>query len=127
MTIMTAQRNSIKVTVTEDSDHSAPAVGGRCSPQVSQSNPSTVNSEVVSRQASGANHGVGTLTVGRRTKQDPTGGRKTIELSAMAMSDFNGTDSQNDASPGMDDHLNLPKKPRVIVQLYLRVAINNPI
>lgn len=66
------------VTATEVSVTSEPAVGGRCSPQVSSSPPST-KSVVVSRQASTASNGAGKSTVGEGAKQALSSGRKATE------------------------------------------------
>lgn len=69
---------TIDVTATGASETPEPAVGGRCSPQVSSSPTSTKRVEVT-RQASTASNGAGRATVGEGAKQALSSGRKAAE------------------------------------------------
>ncbi|XP_026818965.1 uncharacterized protein LOC113557592 [Rhopalosiphum maidis] len=72
--------SSTKKTVTASgvSETPEPAVGGRCSPQVSSSPVSTKSVEVL-RQASTASNGAGRATAGGSAKQALSSGRKATE------------------------------------------------
>ncbi|KAL4135884.1 hypothetical protein QTP88_007466 [Uroleucon formosanum] len=76
------------VTATGASETPEPAVEGSCAPQKSSS-ATSVKSVDVLKQASSANQGVGTATVGEGGKQASAGG-KTIEATATAHKEKTG-------------------------------------
>ncbi|XP_025200587.1 uncharacterized protein LOC112598376 [Melanaphis sacchari] len=73
--------NREDVTAPGKSEAQKPAVGGRCSPQVSSSPASTQSVEVL-RQASTASNGAGKTTAGEGAKQALSSGRKATEETA---------------------------------------------
>lgn len=78
---MMSTTKNLDVTATGASETPEPAVGGRCSPQVSSSPVSTKSVEVL-RQASTASNGAGNATAGEGVKQALSSGRKATEATA---------------------------------------------
>jgi len=75
----------IEGTATGGSETPEPAVGGRCSPQVSSS-PVSTKSVVVLRQAATASNGAGNTTAGEGAKQALPSGQKATEATVPASS-----------------------------------------
>jgi len=78
---MKSNVNREDVTTPGKSEAQKPAVGGRCSPQVSSS-PASTQSLKVLRQASTASNGAGRVTAGEGAKQVLSSGRKATEETA---------------------------------------------
>jgi len=78
---MMSTTSNVDVTATGASETPEPAVGGRCSPQVSSSPASTQSVDVL-RQASTASNGAGKTTAGEGAKQALSSGHKATEETA---------------------------------------------